>query len=47
MSEKVLLGDFRAGSTILVGLDTEAEELTFEAFETPDSPPQVEVLENE
>ena len=47
LSEKVLLGEFRAGSTILVGLDTEAEDLTFEAFETPDSPPQVEVLENE
>ena len=47
LSEKVLLGDFRAGSTILVGLDTESEELTFEAFETPDSPPPVEILESE
>ncbi|MFP5332631.1 MAG: ATP-dependent Clp protease ATP-binding subunit [Acidimicrobiia bacterium] len=47
LSEKVLLGEFRAGSTILVGLDSDAEALTFEAFETPDSPPQVEVLENE
>jgi ATP-dependent Clp protease ATP-binding subunit ClpC len=47
LSEKVLLGDFRAGSTILVGLDTDAEELTFEAFETPDSPPPVEILESE
>jgi ATP-dependent Clp protease ATP-binding subunit ClpC len=47
LSEKVLLGEFRAGSTLLVGLDTEAEELTFEAFETPDSPPPVEILESE
>ncbi len=47
MSEKVLLSEFRAGSTILVGLDTEAEELTFEAFETPDAPPPVEILETE
>jgi ATP-dependent Clp protease ATP-binding subunit ClpC len=47
LSEKVLLGEFRAGSTILVGLDSDAEDLTFEAFETPDSPPQVEILETE
>jgi len=47
LSEKVLLSEFRAGSTILVGLDTDAEELTFEAFETPDSPPPVEILETE
>jgi ATP-dependent Clp protease ATP-binding subunit ClpC len=47
MSEKVLLSEFRAGSTILVGLDTEAEELTFEAFEAPDAPPPVEILEAE
>ncbi|HVR32152.1 MAG TPA: ATP-dependent Clp protease ATP-binding subunit [Acidimicrobiia bacterium] len=47
LSEKVLLSEFRAGSTILVGLDTELEELTFEAFETPDIPPSVEILETE
>ncbi|MEX2280839.1 MAG: ATP-dependent Clp protease ATP-binding subunit, partial [Acidimicrobiia bacterium] len=47
LSEKVLLNEFRAGATILVGLDTEAEELTFEAFEAPDAPPPVEVLESE
>ncbi len=47
MSEKVLLSEFRAGSTILVGVDFEAEELTFEAFETPDVPPPVEILEAE
>ncbi len=38
LSEKMLLGDFKAGSTILVGLDEENEELTFEAFETPEQP---------
>ena len=47
LSEKVLLGEFRAGSTILVGLDTDADELTFEAFEAPDAPPPVEILETE
>jgi ATP-dependent Clp protease ATP-binding subunit ClpC len=47
LSEKVLMSEFRAGSTILVGLDAEAEELTFEAFEAPDSPPPVEILESE
>ncbi len=39
LAEKVLLGEFKAGSTVLVGLDTENEELTFEAIETPDVPP--------
>ena len=46
LSEKMLLGEFRAGSTILVGLDEESEELTFEAFETPDQP-TVELAESE
>jgi len=39
MSEKVLLGEFKAGHTILVGLDEETQELTFEAISTPDQPP--------
>jgi ATP-dependent Clp protease ATP-binding subunit ClpC len=41
LSERVLLGEFKAGTTILVGLDSENEELTFEsltAAETPDTP---------
>jgi ATP-dependent Clp protease ATP-binding subunit ClpC len=46
MSEKFLLGEFKAGSTILVGLDSENEELTFECIETPDVPP-VEMAESE
>ena len=36
LSERVLLGEFRAGSTILVGLDAENDELTFEAVAPPD-----------
>jgi len=39
LSERFLLGEFKAGSTILVGLDEENEELTFECIETPDTPP--------
>jgi ATP-dependent Clp protease ATP-binding subunit ClpC len=36
LSERVLLGEFKAGATILVGLDTENDELTFEAVSPPD-----------
>jgi ATP-dependent Clp protease ATP-binding subunit ClpC len=42
LSEKVLLGDFKTGTTIVVGLDEENGELTMEAVEaseTPDVPP--------
>ncbi|HUG31307.1 MAG TPA: ATP-dependent Clp protease ATP-binding subunit [Acidimicrobiia bacterium] len=39
LSERVLLGDFKAGTTILVGFDTENEELTFEGITSPESPP--------
>ena len=39
LSERVLMGEFPTGSTILVGYDAEAEEMTFEAFETPQSAP--------
>ncbi len=46
LSERVLLGEFTAGTTILVGLDTENDELTFEAFSTPDTPP-VEMAEHD
>ncbi|HEY5684015.1 MAG TPA: ATP-dependent Clp protease ATP-binding subunit [Acidimicrobiia bacterium] len=46
LSEKILMGDFKAGSTILVGLDEEDESLTFEAFETP-SQPSVELAGSE
>ncbi|HEY5579493.1 MAG TPA: ATP-dependent Clp protease ATP-binding subunit, partial [Acidimicrobiia bacterium] len=38
LSERVLLGEFRAGSTVIVGLDEETDELTFEAVEAPDQP---------
>jgi ATP-dependent Clp protease ATP-binding subunit ClpC len=46
LSERVLLGEFKAGTTVLVGLDAENEELTFEAFSTPDTPP-VEMVEQD
>jgi hypothetical protein len=36
LSERVLLGEFRAGTTILVGLDAENDELTFEAVAPPE-----------
>jgi ATP-dependent Clp protease ATP-binding subunit ClpC len=40
LSEKVLYGEFKAGSTILVDVDGEDEEaLVFSAVETPDTPP--------
>ena len=39
LSEKVLLGEFTAGTTVLVSLDEEADELVLEGFEVA---PQVE-----
>jgi ATP-dependent Clp protease ATP-binding subunit ClpC len=42
LSERVLLGEFKAGTTILVSLDGENDELSFEsllATETPDTAP--------
>jgi len=39
LSERVLLGEFKAGATIFVGLDSENEELTFEAIVSSDTPP--------
>ena len=38
LSERVLLGEFKAGATIFVGLDSENDELTFEAISTPETP---------
>ena len=46
LSEQMLLGGYTAGTTILVGVDEEADELSFEAFETPDQPP-AEMAEQE
>jgi ATP-dependent Clp protease ATP-binding subunit ClpC len=43
LSEKVLLGEFKAGSTVLVGLDEESQELTFEAIE-PQTMPTIEMV---
>ncbi len=40
LSEKVLYGEFKAGSTILVDVDPgDGDALTFSAVETPDTPP--------
>jgi len=38
LSERVLLGEFKAGISILVGVDTENEELVFEGIPSPDVP---------
>ena len=46
LSERVLLGEFKAATTVLVGLDEENEELTFEAVSTPESSP-VEMAEQD
>ena len=39
LSERVLLGEFRAGTSILVGLDAENDELTFEGIASAETPP--------
>jgi len=39
LSERVLLGEFKAGDTILVGVDADSAELTFEGIASPDAPP--------
>jgi ATP-dependent Clp protease ATP-binding subunit ClpC len=39
LSERVLLGEFKAGTTILVGHDPDLDELTFEGIASPQSPP--------
>jgi len=46
LSERVLLGEFKAGTTIFVGFDSEDEELTFEGIVSPDTPP-VEMADQE
>ncbi len=38
LSERVLLGEFKAGTTILVGRDSDLDELTFEGIASPDAP---------
>jgi ATP-dependent Clp protease ATP-binding subunit ClpC len=39
LSERVLLGEFKAGMTILVGLDIENDELTFEGIHSGEQHP--------
>ena len=43
LSERVLLGEFEPNSTILVGVDQDAGELTFESFPAPEDSAQVEM----
>jgi len=38
LSERVLLGEFKAGTTIVVGFDPENDELTFEGVASPEVP---------
>ena len=42
LSEKVLVGEFSAGTTILVSLDEENEELALEGFDVSDDRSEVE-----
>ncbi|MGH8945733.1 MAG: ATP-dependent Clp protease ATP-binding subunit [Acidimicrobiia bacterium] len=44
LSERVLLGDFKAETTILVEYDESADELTFEGISSPSAPP-VELIQ--
>ena len=39
LSEELLMGKYKAGSTIVVSLDTENQKLEFEPVEAPDEPP--------
>ena len=39
LSEELLMGKYKAGSTIVVSLDTENQKLDFEPVEAPDEPP--------
>ncbi|HEY7824639.1 MAG TPA: NDP-hexose 4-ketoreductase, partial [Acidimicrobiia bacterium] len=39
LSERVLLGEFKAGTTVLASFDSENEELTFEGITSPETPP--------
>jgi ATP-dependent Clp protease ATP-binding subunit ClpC len=39
LSERVLLGEFKAGTTILVGYDGDHDELTYDGITSPETPP--------
>jgi ATP-dependent Clp protease ATP-binding subunit ClpC len=39
LSEELLMGKYKAGSTIVVSLDSEKQNLEFEPVEAPDEPP--------
>jgi len=39
LSEELLMGKYKAGSTIVVSLDNEEKSLVFESVEAPQEPP--------
>ena len=39
LSEELLMGKYKAGSTIVVSLNSEDQKLDFESVEAPDEPP--------
>ena len=39
LSEELLMGKYKAGSTIVVSLDSENQKLDFDPVEAPDEPP--------
>jgi ATP-dependent Clp protease ATP-binding subunit ClpC len=47
LSERVLLGEFKAGTTVLVGHDKELDELTFEGIAASPDAPAVEMAGSE
>ena len=46
LSEELLQGKYKAGSTIIISLNTEDNTLEFESVEAPDEPP-VDFVESE
>ena len=46
LSEELLQGKYKAGSTIIISLNTEENTLEFESVEAPDEPP-VDFVESE
>ncbi len=47
LAESVLLGQLAPGTTVVVDLDEEADELTFESLDTPDVPQLEELADSE
>ena len=47
LAESMLLGQLTAGTTVVVDVDVEADELTFESLDTPTVPPVEELADSE